>query len=292
MASELVSVAERCDGVRCDMAMLLLPEVFARTWGRCMPDFWPEAIRRVREARPDFLLMAEVYWDLEWTLQQRGFDVCYDKRLYDRLRHGDAASVRAHLSAGLDYQDRLVRFLENHDEPRAATAFPPERHRASAVLTYLSPGLRFLHQGQVEGRRIRVSPHLIRAPEEPVDEALRSFYTALLASLRMPVVREGSWQLLPSRRAWDGNSTSDDLVGMAWTGRNGSRLVVAVNFSEHAAQGFLGLPWEDLDGWCFRFRDRLGPWSYDRDGGDLLRRGLYLDVPAWRVHVFDITRIG
>jgi len=133
MASELVSIAGRCDGVRCDMAMLLLPEVFATTWGRSLPAFWPGAIRGVREARPDFLFMAEVYWDLEWTLQQLGFDACYDKRLYDRVCHGDAASIRAHLSAGLNYQDRLVRFLENHDEPRAAAVVPFERHRAAAV---------------------------------------------------------------------------------------------------------------------------------------------------------------
>ena len=34
--------------------------------------------------------MAEAYWDLEWALQQQGFDYCYDKRLYDRLVTGDA----------------------------------------------------------------------------------------------------------------------------------------------------------------------------------------------------------
>ena len=292
MVSQLVDVAGQCDGVRCDMAMLLLPEVFERTWGRRMPDFWPEAIRRVGERHPDFLLLAEVYWDLEWTLQRQGFDACYDKRLYDRLCHGDAAAIRAHLGAGLDYQDRLARFLENHDEPRAAAVFSCDRHRAAAVLTYLSPGLRFLHQGQLEGRRVRVSPHLVRAPEEPVDPALASFYADLLATLRLPGVREGDWQLVGSRMAWEGNPTSTDLLGMAWSRSDGTRLLVAVNFSAHDAQAFLELPWAELGGGCFRFRDRLGPWSYDRDGGDLSRRGLYLDVPAWRAHVFEVTRIG
>jgi hypothetical protein len=274
------------------MAMLLLPEVFERTWGRRMPDFWPDVIHRVREKHPNFLLLAEVYWDLEWTLQQQGFDACYDKRLYDRLRHGDAAAIRAHLGAGLDYQDRLARFLENHDEPRAAAVFPVERHRAAAVLTYLSPGLRFLHQGQIEGRRVRVSPHLVRAPEEPVDAALESFYADLLATLRLPLVREGDWQLVASRPAGEGNPTSIDLLGMVWSGKDGERLLVAVNFSGHHAQAFLELPWGDLEGGSFRFRDRLGPWSYDRDGGDLSRRGLYLDMPPWRAHVFHVTRIG
>jgi hypothetical protein len=135
------------------MAMLVLPDVFERTWGRRAPLFWPDATRRVRERESGFLFMAEVYWDLEWTMLQQGFDYAYDKRLYDRLREGHARPVREHLYAGLDYQARLARFLENHDEPRAAATFTPEAHRAAAVATFLSPGLRFFHQGQLEGRR-------------------------------------------------------------------------------------------------------------------------------------------
>ena len=107
----------------------------------------------MRERVPGFCFMAEVYWDLEWTLQQQGFDYAYDKRLYDRLRDGHARPVREHFHAGLDYQDKLARFLENHDEPRAAATFSPEVHEAAAVITFLSPGLRFFHQGQFEGRR-------------------------------------------------------------------------------------------------------------------------------------------
>ena len=133
------------------MAMLVLPDVFERTWGIRPDPFWPKAIEAVRRGHPDFVFMAEVYWDLEWTLQQQGFDYAYDKRLYDRLREQTAGPVRAHLRAAPDYQDKLARFLENHDEPRAASTFAPEVHAAAAVLTYLSPGLRFFHQGQTRG---------------------------------------------------------------------------------------------------------------------------------------------
>ncbi len=191
MSRELVKIAGQCDGVRCDMAMLVLPDVFERTWGRRAPSFWPEAIGRVRERHPGFRFMAEVYWDLEWTMMQQGFDYAYDKRLYDRLHQGHARPVREHLLAGLDYQQRLARFMENHDEPRAATAFPPGMHEAAAVVTYLTPGLRFFHDGQLEGRRKRISPHLGRAPVEPVDGALKAFYERLLAVVRQPVVRDG-----------------------------------------------------------------------------------------------------
>ena len=155
---------------------------------------------------------------MEWTMQQQGFDYAYDKRLYDRLRDHHARPVREHFLAGLDYQNKLARFLENHDEPRAAATFPPGIHEAAAVITFLSPGLRFFHQGQFEGRKKRISPHLGRAPEEPVDAVLRQFYDRLLAVLRQPAVRDGQWQLLECAPAWDGNWTNDGFVGLRLAG--------------------------------------------------------------------------
>ena len=128
--------------------------------------------------------MAEVYWDLEWTLQQQGFDYCYDKRLYDRLRDGHAVPIRGHLLAGLDYQDKLVRFLENHDELRAASEFSWPQHQAAAIITYLSPGLRFFYQGQFEGARVRVPTHLCRGPVEPTNPEIAAFYAKLLQVLK------------------------------------------------------------------------------------------------------------
>jgi len=54
MAGELVRIAGQCDGVRCDMAMLVVPEVFERTWKIRSDAFWPNTIKRTREANPDF----------------------------------------------------------------------------------------------------------------------------------------------------------------------------------------------------------------------------------------------
>jgi glycosidase len=189
---ELLAIAAKCDGVRCDMAMLLLPEIFQRTWGMTPEPFWPKATAAVPAKYPGFTFMAEVYWDLEWTLQQQGFAYCYDKRLYDRLKASAARPIRDHLLAGLDYQDKLARFLENHDEPRAATEFPWPQHQAAAIITFLSPGLRFFHQGQFEGARIRVPTHLCRGPVEAVNPDVREFYARLLRVLKeTEAFREG-----------------------------------------------------------------------------------------------------
>jgi glycosidase len=290
MIGELVKIAGQCDGVRCDMAMLVLPDVFERTWGIRAPLFWPEATRRVRGRAPDFCFMAEVYWDLEWALQQQGFDYTYDKRLYDRLRDGHARPVREHFHAGLDYQNKLARFLENHDEPRAAAAFPAGVHEAAAVITFLSPGLRFFHQGQFRGCRKRISPHLGRAPDEPIDQELAKFYDRLLAALRQPAVRDGQWQLLECVPAWDGNWTWDCFLAFAWQGPGGERLVAAVNYAGNQSQCYVRLPLPDLAGGRWRLQDQLGTATYDREGNDLQAWGLYLDMRPWQTAFFSMTR--
>jgi glycosidase len=290
MIGELERIAGQCDGVRCDMAMLVLPDVFERTWGIRADLFWPKATESVRRKHPNFLFMAEVYWDLEWTMQQQGFNYAYDKRLYDRLREGHTRPVREHFHAEPDYQNKLARFLENHDEPRAAATFSPEVHEAAAVITFLSPGLRFFHQGQFQGRKKRISPHLVRGPEEPIDQRLEQFYDRLLTVLRQPVVRDGQWQLLACVPAWEGNWTWDCFLAFAWQGTNGDRLLVTVNYAANQSQCYVRLPFTDLGNSQWRLEDLMGDATYDRQGDDLQARGFYLDEPPWKASIFALTK--
>ncbi len=295
--AELGQVADRCDGVRCDMAMLLLPDVIRKTWGDLARPadgsapvdalFWPDAIASVRARRPEFVFMAEVYWDLEWALQQQGFDYTYDKRLYDRLHQQDAGPVRGHLHADADFQRKSVRFLENHDEPRAAAEFPPDVHRAAAVVTFFAPGLRFFHDGQLEGRRVRTSVHLGRRVPEPVDLPVRAFYLRLLECLKRPEVRGGRWQLLDCTEAWPGNQTWDRYLAFWWEDAAG-RLLAVVNFSPTRGQCHTRLPEAGLRAKRFVLKDLLGDAVYPRDGDDLAARGLYLDLPAWGYNAFAL----
>jgi hypothetical protein len=242
----------------------------------------------VREKVPGFCFMAEVYWDLEWTMQQQGFDYTYDKRLYDRLHARTPRPVREHFHAGLDYQNKLARFLENHDEPRAATTFPSGVHEAAAVITFLSPGLRFFHQGQFEGRLKRISPHLGRAPVEPLNMELGKFYSKLLEILRQPAFRQGNWQLLECVPAWEGNGTWDSFLAFLWQASSSERWLVAVNYAPTRSQCYVHLPFADLAGHSWRLQDHLSTDTYDRDGTDLHTRGLYLDMHAWQTAVYTL----
>jgi glycosidase len=291
MKNELLRISEQCDGVRCDMAMLVLPDIFERTWGRKAQPFWSEAIAAVHVNVPDFCFMAEVYWDMEWTMQQLGFDYAYDKRLYDRLAEGHARAVREHFYADSGYQNRLARFLENHDEPRAASVFERKNHEAAAIITFLSPGLRFFLQGQFDGKRQRISPHLIRGPEEPVDLWLRKFYSELISVLKKPLFREGKWKLLQCCQAWEGNYSCDSFLAFEWEGPNDEKALVAVNYSPHSSQCFVRLPIQGIGGKVIRFHDLMNPNQYERDGEELLSRGIFLDMPGWGYHLFEMTAI-
>jgi len=291
MADTLLAVAERCDGVRCDMAMLVKQDVFLRTWGGAFspprPEFWPAAIAAVEARHPGFLTLAEAYWGLEWELQRQGFDYTYDKRLYDRLLSGDPTPVRLHLHAGLAYQRHLARFVENHDEARAVTAFGLGRSRAVAALALTLPGLRLLHEGQLEGYRLKLPVQLGRRQPEPSEPGVERFYRRLLSALRHPVFRDGEWRLLEPQAEWSGNASHRNLLAHRWVLGEERRLAV-VNLGHDPAQCFLPLDLPALAGrsWCLQ--DLLGNARYLRDGDELSARGLYLDLPGYDYHLFDL----
>lgn len=289
MKAELLSVANECDGIRCDMAMLLLPEVFERTWGLHAKPFWPNAITETRKEHPEFCFMAEVYWDLEFELQQQGFDYTYDKRLYDRLRQREVRPVREHFWADPDFQNKSVRFLENHDEPRAAHSFSTREQKAAAAISYICPGLRFFYRGQLEGRTVHVPPHLCRAPVEPTNEEINDYYSQLLKLLKHPLVHDGKWTLLSARSAWEENGTWDNFILMGWEGANGNRLLVAINYSNTQSQCYVTIPFSNLDADNWLLRDPIHNEVYERNGYDLANGGLYLDMQPWETgfYFFD-----
>ncbi len=280
----LTAVGDACDGLRCDMAMLMTNEVFARTWGeRVGPapeaDYWPTVIGRVKEAHPDLLFMAEAYWEMEWALQQQGFDLCYDKRLYDRLVHDGAASVRGHLQADAGYQERLIRFVENHDEPRAAATFGAAQARAAAVVMSTLQGARLYHDGQLEGRRTHIPVFLARAPDEPDDADLHAFYERLLRAVAESGLRNGDWRLCDCS-GWPDNDSFRQLVAWGWS-TAGTHHLVVVNLAASPAEARVHPPWDDLGGRVWELDDRIGGQRFERDGDELAGDGLYVALEPW-----------
>ncbi len=287
----LIEIGHSADGVRCDMAMLMLNDVFARTWGERVSappvaEYWTEVITEVRRVHPHMLFVAEAYWDLEWQLQQLGFDYCYDKRLYDRLIHDGAEPVRGHLQGGLDYQQRLVRFTENHDEPRAALELAPAQRRAAAVVVATLPGATLWHEGQFEGWAVHVPVLLGRRPVEPSDPDLRAFHLHLIDVAHS--IRVGTWALCAAT-GWSDDESCSQLL--AWSWRDGQRrALVVVNYAGVPASARVQMPWDDVAARTWVLEDRLSGTSYLRDGDDMVANGLFIGLAPWASHLFVWNR--
>ena len=294
----LKSIATLCDGVRCDMAMLLLNDVFNKTWGevKANPDgrapqneFWADAIRTVREEMPDFKFIAESYWEREWDLQQLGFDYTYDKKLYERLAREGASSVYDHLKAEMDYQRKSVRFIENHDEPRAAQVFSSEPwHFAAAAVMATVPGMVLFHEGQLAGSKVKLPVQLGRRPVETGSPQLRSVYRKLLGIISHPVFREGNWKLLRIKPAWSENYSWTDFLAYCWCRKGlGARLLV-INYGPHPGQCYVEFGLEEISGNTVEFRDLMSPVTYVRERSGLETKGMYFELPGYGLHIFEI----
>jgi len=280
-------IAGQCDGIRCDMAMLMMNDVFERTWGtRTGPrpelEYWEELIPAVKRSNHDFIFIAEAYWDMEWELQQQGFDFCYDKRLYDRLEHDNAAEIRLHLQSDPVYQSRLIRFIENHDEQRHVVAFRPGKNLAATVVSSTLPGAKLYHEGQFDGRKIKLPVFLRRRLDEPVDFELKDFYQRLLQAISHPVFHTGRWELCECN-CWPDNNSFENLLAWCWNDQD-DRFLIVVNYSFLTVQGRVRIPGNDLRNQNWHLNDSLNEMTFDRNGDELHDQGLFVSLAPWNFH--------
>ena len=289
-AELLKKIGTLCDGVRCDMAMLLINHVFSYTWQNragTPPDteYWHDIIQDVHEKYPDFLFIAEAYWDLEWDLMQLGFNYCYDKRLYDRMTRETAETVRQHLKADTSFQSRLVRFLENHDEPRAAGLLPVDRLKAATLITATLPGALLMYEGQWDGRKTRNHVLLGRRQQEMPNVEIRNYFQILMEAIK-DISPDSTWEMCDVS-GWPDNQSCHNLIVYCWQTR-GRVLLIVVNYSETPAQGKINLPWAVDKTRPAEFFDLFEHAVLLRDGSKLAEEGLFVELPAWGYHFLSI----
>ncbi|HXW55841.1 MAG TPA: alpha-amylase family glycosyl hydrolase [Candidatus Cybelea sp.] len=285
---DLRTIAQHCDGVRCDMAMLQLNDIFARVWARLVPfsqapptEFWTEA----KAAVPKLTLLAESYWGTEERLLSLGFSFAYDKELYDAVRDAAVGRIRERLALPVGMQSCLARFLENHDEARCAVTFGGPRLQALATLMSTLPGMRFYHHGELEGRKIRQPIALSRMVPEPPDPATASLFQTILRVTNEAVFHGGRWNLLPVISVEGG--TSESLLAYEWRLDEAWKMIVA-NLSAGTAQGHILLGDRVSSSSEYVLNDELNDARYPRPGQELQNPGLFVRLDGFRAHLFDI----
>lgn len=286
---QLANIAKHCDGVRCDMAMLQLNDIFEKGWAhllgnipRPVKEFWTEA----RQAVPNLILLAEAYWGTEPRLIELGFHFAYDKVLYDAVRNADVGAVKSRLFSIGDQQTHYARFLENHDEQRRAEVIPDDRLPAVGTLMGTLPGMRFYQQGELEGAKIHLPIALCVAADEPTDPRSLSFFQKLLGLTREDVFHDGNWS--PLEVASEGYTSPAGLIVYEWRAKAAWKII-AVNLTAGASQGRVQLGDRVSATQQYIFYDQLNELRYDRAGDELHNLGLFVRLEGFQAHIFSIT---
>lgn len=287
-------ISNFCEGVRCDMAMLLLNDVFRSTWKNKVEeipeiDYWEHLIPKIKEQNSEFKFIAEVYWNMEWELQKQGFDYCYDKRLYNRLLHEDPISIKNHLQADLSYQQKLMRFIENHDEKRILDVLGEQKAIAAAFIILTLPGAKLIHEGQMKGYKIKLPVQLKRHPLEEKNESLYTYYLNLLDLISLKTILEGTWKLCDVFSIDSHNNTNINLIAYTWF-TNKLRIVLVTNYSQIRSQGHVYIPDLKYNEKKWKFKDLLTQQEFKYEGKNLQNYGLYVDLKPWNSHFFNICR--
>lgn len=290
----LLDMASQCDGVRCDMAMLMMDRVFETTWGwlghkPTGEEFWCYVIPKVRAKYPDFLFVAETYWGMDYALHLQGFDYTYDKTMYDRILSGDVNGIYAHLGAELSFLRKNMRFIENHDEVRAATSLGVDRSRPAAALILTIPGATLLHDGQFVGRRIKLPVQIKRQPNEREYPALKQFYLRLLEEADSSIYEHGEWSMFGREMAIGEFDGHQNVIAYGWRYKNDYRLII-LNMSGRWSQAVVNVrPWKDLFGaHDWEAYDVLHDSYVTFSGPEMVEEGLLVDLDAYQSHIYRL----
>jgi glycosidase len=294
LINTIKNLTELCNGIRCDMAMLSLSNVFDNTWSGILNygkfqkpsiEFWKECISEIKEHKEDFLFIGEAYWDLEWELQRLGFDFTYDKKLLDRLKVGQISEIKGHLRADDDYQRKSIRFIENHDEERSIASLGREKAKAAAVIMSTIKGMKLYYDGQFEGKRVKLPLQLGREPNEGFNDCMNQIYYTLLRITNNEIFKFGSWKLLDTKPAWEGSKTNNNFLVWLITYNSRNRLVV-VNYSREVSQCRIDI---DVSGYPakFKLKDLLNSKTFYRKTEEVSSQGLFIELGPYKSHIFS-----
>ena len=299
MINELLKLSKKCDGVRCDMAMLGLSNIFHNNWKNyqlpndAVPsgkEFWREAIDKVKKKNPDFIFIGEVYWDCEKDLLDLGFDYVYDKKFYDLMVKQNILLINEYIKRAFTYGRNRFLFLENHDEPRSSLVFNLDYIKVLATLVYTLPSMKLIHAGQIEGKKYPHAIQLRRIYSEPLSGELKNFYLKLLFAIKSSTITNGYFKYLNPLPAWEGSISHNNFTIFLYENEKMNIDLVVLNLSPYQSQCKVKVESYNIVDKKFLIKDRLSDEEYLRDGNEMYYDGLYFDLKPYQSQIFQFIK--
>ena len=281
-------------------------------------EFWREVVDRVAEEVPDTLLLAEAFWLMEgYFVRTLGMHRVYNSAFMNMLRDEKNQEYRLVIKNTLEFDPeilkRYVNFMNNPDERTAVDQFgKDDKYFGSSILMATMPGLPMFGHGQIEGfaekygmefRRAyweeKPDPYLVERHEREIFPLLRKRY----------LFAEVNEFFLYDFYTPDGNVNEDVYAYSNRAGEERSLIVYHNRYGE--ARGWIknsaarvlksgdgspgqllrreliqGLDLSPSDDHYTIFRDQITGLEYIRSNRNLSENGIYLELGAYKYHVF------
>jgi hypothetical protein len=290
----------------------------SRQFNEAMPsEFWREVVDRVAQEVPDTLLLAEAFWLMEgYFVRTLGMHRVYNSAFMNMLRDEDNAKYRWLMKNTLEFDPeilkRFVNFMNNPDEHTAIDQFGKgDKYFGICTMMVTLPGLPMFGHGQIEGFAEKYGMEYRRAywnevPDQSLVERHEREIFFLLRRRRL--FAEAEHFVLYDFWTSDGNVNEDVFaysnrsgderalivyhnrfsdvrgwirtsVGAAVKGPGGSKQIAHCTLGE-------GLALHQDKHHFTIFRDHLSGLEYIRSSAELCERGLYVELGAYKCHVF------
>ena len=292
MKQNLLTVLKYADGARCDMAHLILNDVFGNTWkeeltawGYSKPstEFWAYAFKEAKQKYPDAILLAEVYEDWEITkLHELGFTYCYDKALLDKLE-GTAYVVNDYIHYKTEsYWGHVAHFVENHDENRAVynMAGDVEKAKAAGTIAATLGGMIFFNHGQWDGLKNKLDVHLRRGATESKNSNVAKYYDKLTSIIVDPAFKGPNYYFVYNM---SGDRKNDFIAYIREKGN--SHYLVVVNYI--STYGCAEVPIYNIAGsGNIKVKEMISDVEYTRNAETIRGVGLTVCLSGYQAQIF------
>jgi hypothetical protein len=182
---------------------------------------------------------------------------------------------------------KSIRFIENHDEERAATKFGKEKSLAAGVVISTIKGMKLFYDGQLEGKRVKLPVQLGKEPEERISQRVRTYYKKIFEITNNDIFRRGNWTMLETVPAGEGNISYSNFFSWIWDYKNELRIVV-INYSAATAQCRLQIN-IDSDRENVTLLDLIAGDKYFRSVKEIKSPGLFIELKGYHSHLFSVT---
>ncbi len=284
-------------------------------------EFWREVVDRVAQEMPDTLLLAEAFWLMEgYFVRTLGMHRVYNSAFMNMLRDEDNAKYRSVIKNTLEFDPqilkRYVNFMNNPDERTAVDQFGKgDKYFGICTMMATMPGLPMFGHGQIEGFAEKYGMEYRRAywDEQPDSYLIERHEREIFPLLHRRVLFAGVENFLLYDLFTPEGYVNEDVF--AYSNRAGDDRALVVYHNRYAdTRGWIrtsvayavrtghgddggdkvlvqkslgeGLGLRNDRNAFTIFRDHITDLEYIRNNRELFEKGLYVELGAYKTHVF------